>query len=136
MVRGSLQSYTRPPPISSGYYKVDYQSNQAFKDALADGHTLEALFMYDSESQTGTEIKMFSSMQAGGTGFLLAKEKGEITFLPNLTSGGWQWSCKPPPPQGTATMLVGVWDEGTTESLLYLVNGELKGKLIPTEVKQ
>ena len=55
---------------------------------MADGHTLEALFMYDSEPQTGTEIKMFSSMQAGGTGFLLAKEKGEITFLPNLTSGG------------------------------------------------
>lgn len=122
-------NHTPGTAISSGYYKVDYQSNQAFKDALADGHTLEALFMYDSEPQTGTEIKMFSSMQAGGTGFLLAKEKGEITFLPNLTSGGWQWNRSGVVPErGKYYHVVGVWDKGAQKASVY-VNGELKGTI-------
>ena len=27
-----------------GFYKADYSANKQFQDALADGHTLEALF--------------------------------------------------------------------------------------------
>lgn len=109
--------------ISSGYYKVDYSDNQAFKDALADGHSMEALVMYDSEP-VGKEVKPFSSMEAGGTGFLLKKETGEFTFLPNL--GGWKWTTSGVVPQrGVYYHLVGVWDKQAQKSRIY-VNGELK----------
>lgn len=122
-------NHTPGSGISSGYYKVDYQNNQKFKEALANGHTLEALFMYDSEPKIGTEVKMFSSMQAGGTGFLLAKEIGEITFLPNLTSGGWQWNRSGVVPErGKYYHVVGVWDKEKQKASVY-INGELKGTI-------
>lgn len=122
-------NHTSGTAVNSGFYKIDYQSNQEFKDALADGHALEVLFMYDSEPQIGKEVKMFSSMQAGGTGFLLAKEKGEITFLPNLTSGGWQWNRSGVVPErGKYYHVIGVWNKEMQKASIY-VNGELKGTI-------
>lgn len=116
----------------SGYYKINYADNRQFQDALADGHTLETLFMFDEEPRIGTEVKMFSSMEGGGTGFLLAKEKGEITFLPNLSGGGWQWTRSGiVPEKGKYYHVVGVWDKNKQKSYVY-VNGALKGSIDAT----
>lgn len=118
--------------LNNGFYRVDYQNNQKFKDALADGHTLETLFMYDSEF-VNTEVKMFSSMQGGGTGFLLSIKdgrKGDLTFLPNVsTTGGstWTWNHSGVVlERGKYYHVVGVWNKETQKASIY-VNGELKG---------
>lgn len=121
--------------ISSGYYKVDYSANAAFLNAMADGHSMELLFMYNAEP-VNKEIKPFSSMEAGGTGFLLAKEDAgknrktsEITFLPNTTDGGWKWTASGiVPQQGVYYHVVGVWDKAAQKSRIY-VNGELKAEV-------
>lgn len=59
----------------SAFYKIDYSKNDAFLNALADGHTLEAVYMADYEEPipTNVEAKFFSSHQSGGTGFLICK---------------------------------------------------------------
>ena len=56
--------------MAGGYYKIDYTTDASFRNALADGHTLEVVFKMD-QKPNGSEIKPFSSMQSGGTGFLI-----------------------------------------------------------------
>ena len=125
-------STTNPGPIPRrGYYKVDYFNNQTFRDALADGHTLEVLVMFDADADGEKEIKPLSSMQGGGTGFLITKkDRGtELTFLPHLTSGGWQWTRSGVTPQRAKYYhLVGVWDKTAQKSRIY-VNGEQKAEI-------
>lgn len=119
---------------TSGYYKVDYANNQAFRNALADGHTLEAVFMgnYEAPIKDG-EAKFFSSHERGGTGLMVCKASGErqneITFLPNVSespSNTWIWanSGVVPEPQ-TYYHVVGVWNKEEGKAYIYL-NGELK----------
>lgn len=118
----------------SGYYRVDYRDNAAFREALADGHTLEVLVMFDAEADGAKEIKPLSSMQSGGTGFLITKaDRGtELTFLPNLNSGGWQWTRSGVVPQrGRYYHLVGVWDKTQKKSRIY-INGEQKTEVSAT----
>ena len=83
--------------MSGGYYKVDYTSDTNFRNALADGHTLEVVFRMD-QAPNGSEIKPFSSMQSGGTGFLITNSsKGmDITFLPNVNTTSSSTASKSP----------------------------------------
>ena len=116
---------------SAGYYKVNYLNNPEFRNALADGHTLEVLVMFDAEADGAKEIKPLSSMQGGGTGFLITKaDRGtELTFLPNLSSGGWQWTRSGiTPRRGQYYHMVGVWDKAAQKSRIY-VNGEQKAEI-------
>ena len=118
-------NHTPGASISSGYYKVNFSGNTQFENGLADGHTMETLFMYDDDIKIGTEVKMFSAMESGGTGFLLTSDKGEITFLPNV--GGWKWTRSGiVPEKGTYYHVVGVWDKQKGTSTIY-VNGVRKG---------
>lgn len=115
----------------AGYYKVDYAADAAFREALADGHTLEALVMFDAEADGSREIKPFSSMQSGGTGFLITtRDRGtKLTFLPNLAPDGWRWTCSDvTPARGTYYHLVGVYDPEAAKSRIY-VNGELQSEI-------
>lgn len=112
--------------LSSGFCKVDYTGNQAFKDALSDGHSMEMVVMLNSDLSIGNEVKMFSSMQGGGTGFLLKRETNEFTFLPNI--GGWKWATSGVAPEkGTYYHVVGVWNKAEGKAYIY-INGELKGE--------
>lgn len=119
--------------ISAGYYKIDYSQNQKFKDALADGHSMEIVFRMDATAN-GKEIKPFSSMQSGGTGFLISdNSRGkEITFLPNVSENGkssWKWTRSGIIPEpGRYYHVIGVWNKKAGKSLIY-VNGELKGQV-------
>ena len=112
--------------ISNGFLKVDYKGDEAYKNAIADGHSMEMLIMLNSDLKIGSEVKMFSSMQSGGTGFLLSKETNEFTFLPNI--GGWKWCYSGVVPQkGVYYHVVGVWNKDAGKAYIY-INGELKGE--------
>ena len=115
--------------ISKGYYKVDYTNNQAFKSALADGHTLEVVFRMDA-APNGSEIKPFSSMQSGGTGFLITDSaKGmDITFLPSVGSG-YKWAqSRVVPEVGRYYHVVGVWNKEKGTACVY-IDGQLKNEI-------
>ena len=76
-------NHTPGTSVNEGFYKADYSANKQFQDALADGHTLEALFKLDEKSDGSAELKMFSSMSSGGTGFPdLQGRQGYRTDLP------------------------------------------------------
>ena len=116
------------------YYKIDYENNQQFKDAIADGHTLEMLVManYTIGSLPDCECKPFTSHQGGGTGLMIStKSNGangtnEFAFLPH-TGGSYRWvksGIRPEP--GIYYHVVGVYNKAEGKSYVY-VNGELKG---------
>ncbi len=116
------------------YYKVDYENNQQFKDALADGHTLELLVMadYTLGSLPDSECKPFTSHQSGGTGLMVAKtaqsvnKTNDFAFLPH-TGGSYRWVPSGVHPEpGIFYHLVGVWNKEEGKAYIY-VNGELKG---------
>ena len=123
----------------TGYYRVDYDGNQAFKDAIADGHTLEAVVManYDgllSDASNNKECKFLASHQSGGTGLMICtKANGsaganEFTFLPNVSTTGksnWVWTTAGFGPEKKEYYhVVGVWNKDENKSYLY-VDGEL-----------
>ncbi len=116
---------------TSGYYKIDYSSNQAFKDALADGHTLEAVVMadYNPPIKEG-EAKFFSSHETGGTGLYVCKSakgkngKNELCFLPHV-GGAWRHASSGIVPEpGKYYHVVGVWNKEEGKDYIY-INGEL-----------
>ncbi len=120
---------------TTGYYKIDYTSNEAVKAALADGHTLEAVVMADyPEPIPNGEAKFFSSHEVGGTGMMICKNGNgknglnELTFLPNVSTNGkssWRWATTGVQPlKKTFYHLVGVWDKEAGQARVYL-NGEL-----------
>ena len=117
--------------VDEGFYKFDYARNQEAKDALADGHTMEVLFMLGEELGSVGEVKMFSSMEQGGTGFLItdASRGRQITFLPNTTDASgkaWRWCTSGVVPEvGKYYHVVGVWDKEAGKAKIY-VDGQLK----------
>lgn len=125
-------SHPSPAKVSSGYIRADYASLTGVRDKLADGHTLECLFRSDILSDGSAEIKMFSAMQSGGTGFLISKaSRGtQLTFLPNISTSGssnWIWNGSGIIPEpGRYYHVIGVYDKEAAECRIY-VDGELKG---------
>jgi glycerophosphoryl diester phosphodiesterase len=122
---------------ASGYYKMDYTSNQNFRNLLSNGHTLEALVMADYDGTIANkECKPFSSMQAGGTGFLVTTISGErqneLCFLPNVSTTGsssWRWATSGVVPQSKVFYhIIGVWNQAEEKAYIY-VNGELKASV-------
>ena len=104
----------------AGAYHVDFENNQAFRDALADGHSLEMLVSADYQGTiANSEAKPFSAMQGGGTGFLVTTISGsrqnEWCFLPNVTTTGnstWRWTTSGVVPRsGIYYHVIGVWNK-------------------------
>ncbi|MCR4922381.1 MAG: LamG domain-containing protein [Bacteroidaceae bacterium] len=120
----------------TGFYKVNFEENEAVRNALADGHTLEMVVMGDYEGALeDVEAKPFSAMQGGGTGFLISKTtangsdgKNVFTFLPNVTetsSSTWRWVTSSVVPKAkTYYHVIGVWNKEEAKASIY-VNGEL-----------
>lgn len=124
-------SHTPGSAVSAGYYRVDYANNKRFKDALLDGHTLEALCMLDVDSPIpNEEIKMFSSHQAGGTGLMIGKrdKQSGLIFLPHV-GGTYRWANSGiTPKRGEYYHLVGVWDKTRGKASIY-IDGQLKAEV-------
>ena len=122
---------------ATGYYKADFEDDQEYRNALADGHSLEVLCMASYEGEIpNSEAKPFSAMQGGGTGFLITTISGarqnELCFLPNITTSGsstWRWNTSGVVPESNVFYhVVGVWDPEQSKTYIY-VNGELKKEL-------
>jgi len=123
--------------IATAYYKMDYTNNQTFKDLLSNGHSLEMVVMADySGTILDKECKPFSSMQSGGTGFMVTKILGarqnEWCFLPNISTTGsstWRWTTSSIVPETKVYYhLVGVWNKTDQKAEIY-VNGQLKNTI-------
>ena len=118
---------------TTSFYKIDFSKHGKFKNALADGHTLEAVFCVDETIKgVAQEIKVFTAHQTGGTGIMMtAQSRGnDITFLPNVSTNGkssWRWaeSGVLPNPK-TYYHVVGVWDKNAGVARVY-VNGKQRG---------
>ncbi|MBO4263792.1 MAG: hypothetical protein J5871_03840 [Bacteroidales bacterium] len=113
----------------NSYYKIDYSADDAFKDALADGHTWEAVVSIGENPAGMGEIKFFTATQSGGTGFLVSNaERGNrFSFIPN--TGSWNWAeSDTQPVAGQYYHLAGVFDNEKGVSQIY-VNGVLQGSV-------
>ncbi|MGN1255893.1 MAG: LamG-like jellyroll fold domain-containing protein, partial [Bacteroidaceae bacterium] len=114
---------------SSGY-RFDYEQNEEFKSKLADGHTLEIVVMGDYTEVVDKEIKPFSSMESGGTGFLITGNSRDnvMTFLPNASDNGksnYNWCTSGIQPQKKIYYhFVGVWNQEEAKAYIYC-NGKL-----------
>lgn len=113
--------------VATGWYRIDYGTNQKFSDAIADGHTLEAVFMGDYEGEIRkVEAKFFSAHQSGGTGLMLSSD-AQMTFLPNTSVGGYHWASSGMIPESKKYYhIVGVWNKEEGKAYVY-INGELRG---------
>ncbi|MDE7458730.1 MAG: hypothetical protein K2M77_07660 [Muribaculaceae bacterium] len=118
--------------ITSGYYRVNYKPNDEFITRVADGCTFESIMMLGDKDPSDLEVKWFSSMQAGGIGFILPghSRSKNITFLPNISTSGssnWCWThSKVAPEVGKYYHVVGVWNKEEGKTYIY-INGELSG---------
>lgn len=110
------------------YYKVDFSTNQAFKDALANGHTLEVIVTLDYAGTLGaTEVKCFSSHEGGGTGLMLNTDH-QFAFLPHV-GGSYRWVKSTVVPRPLVFYhIVGVWNKEEGKAYLY-VNGQLESEV-------
>ena len=118
--------------ITSGYYRVNYKPNDEFITRVADGCTFESIMMLGDKDPSDLEVKWFSSMQAGGIGFILPghSRSKNITVLPNISTSGssnWCWThSKVAPEVGKYYHVVGVWNKEEGKTYIY-INGELSG---------
>ncbi len=116
--------------VTSGFYKAVYSSNNDFKNRLSDGHSMEVMFMLGTELPADAEVKMFSSHQSGGTGFLISKAERnkQISFISHV-GGGYKWAESGITPKvGQYYHAVGVWDKAAGKIRIYL-DGELKSEV-------
>ncbi|MBP5619815.1 MAG: hypothetical protein J6X23_05160, partial [Bacteroidaceae bacterium] len=119
--RNVASFHTKWAAKPAGYYRINFENNQEFRDAIADGHSLEMLVMPNYQGDLpDVESKPFSAQQAGGTGFLICKTgngggKNSFTFLPNVTTTGtstWRWATSGVTPMvGFYYHVIGVWNK-------------------------
>ncbi len=125
--------------VTKMFYRFDYTNNTKFKNAIADGHTLEVLFKPDySGTLLNREAKIFASHEQGGTGIMVKRtengpnNKNTLTFLPNVsktTTSTWRWCASEViPVPDEYYHIVGVWNKDEKKAYIY-VNGELQNEL-------
>lgn len=103
------------------YYKINYNDDTEFKDALANGHSIELLVASNCEA-LDSEVKPFASHAAGGTGVLVTnKSRGSrLTFLPHV-GGDWRWASDNKRFEAHKYYhLVGVWDKEAGKAYIYI----------------
>lgn len=122
--------------VTSGYYRINYTKGGEFINRIADGCTFESIIKLNEPDNPSAEVKWFSSMQAGGIGFILPIHNASnpatkcMTFLPNVSTTGssnWRWTYSDVEPQaGRYYHVVGVWNKSEGRSYIY-INGRLAG---------
>ncbi|MCM1449191.1 MAG: hypothetical protein NC082_02515 [Clostridiales bacterium] len=120
--------------VTSGFYRINYTAGGNFINKIADGCTMETIIKLNTDDNPNLEVKWFSSMEAGGIGFILpvhAAHGDKITFLPNTSTSGastWRWTpSKVKPEVGKYYHVVGVWNKEEGKSYIY-INGQLSGQ--------
>lgn len=109
--------------LDAGYWLIPYTSTSTFGAKLADGYSYELLFCNYEDAET-TQVKPFSSTQAGGTGVCLRAGTGEINFETHI-GGSWQMLYSGiVPKKNVYYHVVATWDKTNSLATLY-VNGVL-----------
>lgn len=133
---GYVPHFTSDPgeTVKEGYYKVYYNSDRQFRYDMEDGFSAETMFLLDAETDGSKELKMFSSTEKGGAGFLVTKaELGKkIAFVAYF---GTSASSTPvyvvgntSPERGKVYHAVATWDKESSEVSLY-VNGVMENTM-------
>lgn len=112
------------------YYKYNYAKDEKVKAALANGHSMEALFLVQyNTSIPASDGKFFTNHEAGGTGFSVPASTQNISFTANVSTTGqskYAWAYSGITPQNNVFYhVVGVWDKAANRVQIY-VNGALK----------
>ena len=127
--------FTREPSgpsavLESGFYKVEYNDNAAFKSKLEDGYAMEVLLRrYDDPQKL--QIKPFASSEGGGVSICFwADDSNQIvmeTGTKNATGGNVWKTAKSgvTPLKDVYYHIVAVWDKAAGTQKIY-VDGELK----------
>lgn len=127
--------FTREPSgpsavLESGFYKVEYNDNAAFKSKLEDGYAMEVLLRrYDDPKKL--QIKPFASSEGGGVSICFwADDSNQIvmeTGTKNATGGNVWKTAKSgvTPLKDVYYHIVAVWDKAAGTQKIY-VDGELK----------
>ena len=109
------------------YYQIQYTTNDAFKAALDNSHSIEAVFMIDYDKMPAAESKIISGHEGGGTGLSMSTS-GYISFQPNISTDGsskYIWVSSTVKPQAkTFYHVVGVWNKDENKCYVY-INGVL-----------
>lgn len=101
-------------------YMVNYAGNEAFKNALTDGFSMETTFAIEYDKVGGT-AKMFSAMASGGFGFEI--NGGNLRY--QVHNGGYVSAISGITPISKVFYhVVGVYDK-TAEMLYIYLNGVL-----------
>ena len=104
-------------------YMVNYAGNEAFKNALTDGFSMETTFAIEYD-KVGGIAKMFSAMASGGFGFEI--NGGNLRY--QVHNGGYVSAISGITPISKVFYhVVGVYDK-TAEMLYVYVNGVLLKK--------
>lgn len=113
----------------SGYYRFDIDDD--LETALADGYTLEAVFMIGTEPN-GSETKAFSSTRYGGTALMVGSSSynKELLFLTH--NGSYVFVTTGVTPEvGTFYHMAGSWSQSEGMAYVYL-DGEQLGSMSMT----
>ena len=110
--------------VGSGYYRIDYFSNAALKEALLKGFSLEVVFSIDALPSSATGSAVVSSLQSAGFGLSVDKG-GNLCYdlyapkLISLKSGNGTVKA------GSYHHVVAQYDPSAGKAMMYL-DGELK----------
>ena len=114
--------------LESGFYKVEYNDNAAFKSKLEDGYAMEVLLRrYDDPKKL--QIKPFASSEGGGVSICFwADDSNQIvmeTGTKNATGGNVWKTAKSgvTPLKDVYYHIVAVWDKAAGTQKIY-VDGE------------
>ncbi|MBO6169180.1 MAG: hypothetical protein J6O51_04330 [Bacteroidales bacterium] len=109
--------------LTSGYYMIPYKTTDVFAQKLADGFSYELVFCCYNDA-TATQVKPFSSTQAGGTGMCFRAKTGEINFECHV-GGSWKELYSGIlPVKNQYYHVIGTWDKANGMCNLY-VDGQL-----------
>lgn len=114
--------------VYNSFYDIDYSSSDTFKNALADGYTVETVIMLEKSTATIAELKAIGATESGG--FCISahnKNNGTHTRYISFTNhaGGYKVAYSTKAIElGKYYHVVGVFDYDAQKAHLY-INGEL-----------
>lgn len=117
--------------VTSGFYKAYYNTSKAFQNGMNDGFSLETVFMLNKYPEGSGEVRIFSSVESGGTGiFVTASDIGSrIAFEINLSQTGSMYLVSNVSPElGKYYHVVCTWDKEAARAKIY-INGSSGGEL-------
>lgn len=119
--------------ITEGFYYADYENNAAVTAGLDNSHSLEILLFCKQLPSPSHQVKPFSTMSSGGTGFVYSKSdhltvQRRFAFAPYIGEG-YCYTVADGVGIGAWHHVVGVWDADAGATYVY-VDGNLTDTVV------